>query len=40
MMTKSLWCVSMKVRNLLYYDGLNDVNLFLDDFEREVAEEH
>jgi len=30
----------MKLRNLPHYDGMNDVNLFLDKFEREVLEEH
>lgn len=40
MLTKSLRYVSMEVRNLPHYDGLDDVNLFLDKFEREVPEEH
>ena len=40
MMTKSLCCVSSKVRSLPYYDGLNEVDKFLDAFEREVLEKH
>ncbi len=40
MMTKSLCCVSSKVRILPYYDGLIDVDEFLDAFEREVTEKH
>jgi len=40
MMTKSLCCVSLKVRRLPYYDGLTDVDKFLDAFEREVPEKH
>lgn len=40
MLTKSLHCISMEVKNLSHYDGLDDVNLFLDKFEREVPEEH
>jgi len=40
MMTKSLWCVSTEVRKLSHYDGFADVDLFLDEFEREVPEEH
>lgn len=40
MMTKSLHCVSLEVRNLPYYDGLTDVDKVLDDFEREVLEVH
>ena len=40
MMTKLLHCVSTEVRNLSHYDGLNDVNLFLDQFEKEVPEEY
>lgn len=39
-MTKSLCCVSSEVINLPYYDGLIDVANFLDDFEREVPEDH
>ena len=40
MMTKSLDCVSSKVRNLPYYDGLTNVDKFLDAFEREAPEDH
>jgi len=40
MMTKLLRCVPNEVRNLLQYDGLTDVELFLDEFEKEVLEEH
>lgn len=40
MMTKSLRCVSTEVRKIPHYDGLTDVDLFLDEFEREVPEEH
>ena len=40
MMTKSLQCLSTEVRNLPHYDGLNDVNIFLEEFEREVLEVH
>lgn len=40
MMTKSLHCVSLEVRKLPYYDGLIDVDLFLDEFECEVPEDH
>jgi len=40
MITKSLHCVSLKVRNLPYYDGLTNVYKFLDAFEREVPKEH
>lgn len=32
-------CLS-KVRNLPYYDGLTDVDKFLDAFECEVPEDH
>ena len=39
-MTKSLQCISNEVRKLPHYDGLNHVNLFLDEFEKEVPEEH
>jgi len=35
MMTKSSRCVSTEVRNLLHYDGLLYVELFLDEFEKE-----
>jgi len=40
MMTKSLRNVSLEVRNLTYYDGLNDVDNFFDVFEHEVPEHH
>jgi len=40
MITKSLHYVSTKARNLSHYVGLNDVNLFLDQSEKEVSEEH
>ena len=40
MMTRSLCYVSLKVRNLRTYDGLNDVDTFLDAFEREVREKY
>ena len=36
MMMKSLCCVSSEVRKLPYYDGLNDIDPFLDEFESEV----
>lgn len=38
MMTKSLCCVLIEIRDLPTYDGLNDVDTFLDVFEREVPE--
>ena len=40
MMTKSLRCVSSEVRNLPHYDGLTDIDHFLDEFEREFLEKH
>lgn len=40
MMTKSLHYVSSEVINLPYYDGLTDVDNFLDAFEREVPKKH
>ena len=40
MMIWSLCCVSSEVRNLAYYDGLTNVDHFLDEFEREVPEKH
>ncbi len=40
MMTKSLCCVSSEVRSLPYYDGLTNVDNFLDAFEREVLEKN
>jgi len=39
MMTKSLRCVSSKARKSPYYDGLTDVDLFLDDFKCKVAQD-
>ena len=38
MMTRSLCCVSMEVRDLPTYDRLSEVDTFLDKFEREVLE--
>ena len=38
MMTRSLRCVSTKVRDLPTYDVLSEVDAFLDKFEREVLE--
>ena len=38
MMTSSLHYVLMKVRDLLTYDALNEVDTFLDAFEKEVLE--
>jgi len=35
-MTRSLHCVSTEVRDLPTYDGLGEVDAFLDKFEREV----
>ena len=40
MMTKSLHCVPSKVRNFPYYDGLTNVDKFLDSCERKVLEDH
>ena len=40
MMAKSLRCVSSEVRIFPYYDGLTDVDTFLDAFEMEVPENH
>lgn len=40
MMTKLLHYVSFEVRNLPHYDGLINVDFFLDAFEREVVEKH
>lgn len=34
-MTKSLRCVSSEVRSLPYYDGLTNLDKFMDAFERE-----
>jgi len=39
MLTKSLRCISTKLQNFLYYYGLEDINLFLDNFERDVLKE-
>ena len=39
MMMKSLHCVSSEVRKLPYYDGLTDVDLFLDKFEHEILKD-
>ena len=38
MMTRSLHCVSTEVRDLPTYDGLNEIDTFLNKFEREVLE--
>lgn len=40
MLTKLIQCISTKVWNLPYYNGLENVNLFLDKFERDVPKEH
>lgn len=40
MMTKSLHCVSFEIEHLPTYDGLTDVDCFLDAFEREVSKKH
>ena len=40
MITKSLWCVSTKVRKLPHDDGLTDFDLVLDEFEREVPDKN
>ena len=40
MMIKSLHCVLSEVRNLPYYNGLTNVDKFLDEFEKEVLEKH
>lgn len=40
MMMKSLHYVSSEVSKLTYYDGLTDVDKFLDEFECEVPEDH
>jgi len=39
MMMRLLCCVSTKVRNLPMYDGLSEVDDFLNRFEREVLEQ-
>lgn len=38
MMTRSLHCILTEVRDLPTYDGLSEVDTFLDKFEREVPE--
>jgi len=38
MLTQSLHYLSLEVRNIPSYDGLNDADVFLDAFEREVPE--
>ena len=38
MMTRSLHCVSTEVRDLPTYDGLSEVDTFLNKFGREVSE--
>ena len=38
MMTRSLHYISTEVRDLPTYDGLSEVDTFLDEFEREVPE--
>jgi len=38
MMTRSLCCISKGVRDLPTYDGLSEVDDFLNRFEREVLE--
>ena len=40
MMTKALRCVSSDVRSFPYYDGLTNVDKFLDAFERQVRDKH
>jgi len=40
MMTKLSLCISSEVRTLPYYDGLTDVDNFLDAFECEVPVNH
>lgn len=39
MMTRSLHCVAIEVRDLPMYDGLSGVDDFLNKFEREVPEQ-
>ena len=39
MMTRSLHCVLMEARDLPMYDGLSEVDDFLNIFEREVLEQ-
>jgi len=38
MMTRSLHCILTEARGLPTYDGLSEVDTFLDKFEREVLE--
>ena len=38
MMTRSLCCVSIEVRDLPTYDGLSEVDAFLDKFKSGVPE--
>ena len=38
MMTQSMRCMSTEVRDMPTYDGLNEVDTFLDAFERKVLE--
>lgn len=40
MIMKSLHCVLSEVRKLPHYDGLTNVDIFLDEFESEVPEDH
>lgn len=36
---KYLCCIPLEVRNLPYYDGIGDVSIFLDEFERDIPKE-
>jgi len=38
MMTRLMHCVSIEVRELPTYDGISEVETFLNKFEREVLE--
>lgn len=38
MMTRFLHCVSIEARDLPMYDGLREVDAFLERFKREVSE--
>lgn len=40
MMTKSLRCVTSEVRFFPYYDGMTNIDKFMDAFEREVPKKH
>lgn len=40
MMMESLRCVLSEVRKIPYYDGLTNVDKFLDAFEHKVPEDH